>query len=106
MLVLGCWRGAGCALVGFDEGDEGIEHFGVGDGDRVGAGGADDGSVDGVDFGAAVGEDVLEHGGLMAGVGFEGAEERGLGAFEVGRDAGGVGDGDGFGNDGEGHLRA
>jgi hypothetical protein len=63
--------------------------------------GADDGSVDGIDFGAAVGVDVLEHRGLVAGVGGEGAEDHGLGAREVGGDVRGAGDGNGFGNDGE-----
>ena len=60
-----------CLLTRFYQTDEGVEHFGVGDGDVVLGGGADYGSVDGVDFGAAVGEDVLQHGGLVAGVGFE-----------------------------------
>src|SRR5580700_1630471 len=89
-------------LAGFDQGDQGVEHLCVGDGDLVLGGGADDGSVDGFDFGAAAGVDVLEHGGLMAGVGFEGALDHGLGAVEVGGNALSVGDGDGFGNDGVG----
>jgi hypothetical protein len=91
-------------LAGVDEGDQRPEHGGVGDGEVVGLGGADDGSVDGIDFGAAAGEDVLEHGGLMAGVGLEGLEDHGLGAFEIGGNAGGAGDGDGFGDDGERHF--
>jgi hypothetical protein len=89
-------------LAGFDEAYEGCEEGCVGDGDVVFCGGSDYGSVDGIDFCAAVGVDVLQHGGLMAGVGFEGFEDHVLGALEVGGDAAGVGDGDNFGDDGEG----
>jgi len=95
-------RMTGFLLAGFDQAYEGCEEGCVWDGDVVLCCGSDYRSVDGVDLGAAVGVDVLEHGGLMAGVGFEGLEDHRLGAVEVGGDAAGVGDGDDFGDDGEG----
>jgi hypothetical protein len=99
---LGARCSAGIDEACFYQANEGCEEGCVGDGNFVLCGGSYYGSVDGVDLGAAVRVDVLQHGRLMAGVGFEGLPDHGLGAVEVGGDTAGVGDGDDFGDDGEG----